>query len=459
MENTSRSRYSRDAWGFDEYHPITQNGSNLHDAESGIGFMIVDSLDTLIIMGLDEEYKKAREWVANVLDHNQDTDVSLFETTIRVLGGLLSAYHLSGKDSIYLTKATELADRLLVAFDRSESAIPAAWVNLNTTMASHRYEISVAEAGSLQLEFKYLSHLTGDPKYWERVEKIMLHIDKLEKFDGLAQNFLSISGGEFIGDWIGIGALQDSYYEYLLKQYLLTSKTEPMYLRMYNESIAGVKKHLLRRSIHSNLLYLGELYSRPYDRTNTKFRPKMEHLSCFVGAFLALGSAKIHDSNSEENLNISKELTHTCCEIYFRQATRLAPEQVYFYTNSTESVLDNGFSSSTENDFEIMVGRLNLYLIEIPEWGWRIFQAFEQYSKFTEGGYTEIEDVTVIPPKTRNSMPTFWLAETLKYLYLLFEDPDTDLLSLDKYVFNTEAHPFPIFVPSKEIRGEGWSRQ
>ncbi|CAG8594893.1 2442_t:CDS:2 [Ambispora leptoticha] len=464
--------YSRDAWGFDEYHPVAQNGSNLY-GKDGIGFMIVDSLDVLIIMGLDEEYKTAREWVANVLDFNQNSYVSLFETTIRVLGGLLSAYHLSGEDHMYLTKATDLADRLLGAFNQSESVFPIKFVNLNSTSRRNYDGSCLADIGTLQLEFKYLSHLTGDPKYWNYVEKIMLRIDELEKFDGLARNYVSVSRATFSGALIGLGALGDSYYEYLLKQYLLTNKTEQMYLRMYNEAITGVKKHLLKRTNSSHLFYLGEFYYYNGGK-KTRFVPRMEHLTCFAGALFALGSEKIHDSFSEENLIIGKKLTHTCCEMYFTQATGLAPEYVLYNTNSTgDTLYDNGRKhnvlrpETVESLFLLwrVTGDIQyrqvefLYLLTFKEWGWRIFQSFENYSRFPEGGYTEIVDVDAIPPKRTDNMPTFWLAETLKYLYLLFEDPDNDLLSLDKYVFNTEAHPLPIFVPSEEIRGEGWNRQ
>jgi endoplasmic reticulum Man9GlcNAc2 1,2-alpha-mannosidase len=76
------------------------------------------------------------------------------------------------------------------------------------------------------------------------------------------------------------------------------------------------------------------------------------------------------------------------------------------------------------------------------EWGWQIFQAFEKYTKVDSGGYTSLEDVTSLPPPKRDKMETFFLGETLKHLYLLFDESNT--LPLDKYVFNTEAHPLPI---------------
>ena len=122
--------YKRSAWGWDEVMPVSMKPNKWF----GLGLTIVDCLDTLLLMGLKEEYALARKWVAEDLDLTQDTDVNLFETTIRVLGGLLSAFHLSGGDSLYRDKAVQLAERLLPAF-QSPSGIPFSDVNLGTGKA------------------------------------------------------------------------------------------------------------------------------------------------------------------------------------------------------------------------------------------------------------------------------------------------------------------------------------
>ncbi|CAG8648842.1 2851_t:CDS:1, partial [Paraglomus occultum] len=179
------SAYVRDAWGCDEYHPISRRGSNL--TTQGIGFTIVDSLDTLFLMNLTDEFRRARNWVAKELDFDIDGEVNLFETTIRVFGGLLSAYNLSG-DMEFLSKAVDLADRLLGAF-LSPTAIPYASVNLRRKSGVEAHfasgASSTSEVTTLQLEFKYLSHLTGDEKYWKKVEETIFKIDSLERLDGL----------------------------------------------------------------------------------------------------------------------------------------------------------------------------------------------------------------------------------------------------------------------------------
>lgn len=183
--------YVRDAWGCDEYHPISHRGSNLTGI--GIGFTIVDSLDTLLIMDLKEEFQHARDWVAKSLDFEQNGNVNVFETTIRVLGGLLSAYHLAGNDTLFLSKAIDLGDRLLGAFS-SSSGIPYASVNLALRQGIPAHFVggasSTSEATTLQLEFKYLSHLTGNEKYWKNAEEVMFKIDSLEKLDGLVPIYL-----------------------------------------------------------------------------------------------------------------------------------------------------------------------------------------------------------------------------------------------------------------------------
>lgn len=168
--------YATDAFGKDEYQPLTQSGHNW--APGGLGLMIIDSLDTLLLMNLTTEYNQAREWIRTQLDFNKDQDVNVFETTIRILGGLLSAYHLSNNDRLYLDKAIDLGDRLLYAFD-TQSGIPFSGITLSYGKPIGHGPSSTAEATTIQLEFKYLSHLTGDMRYWDAAEKVMERMNEL----------------------------------------------------------------------------------------------------------------------------------------------------------------------------------------------------------------------------------------------------------------------------------------
>lgn len=199
--------------------------------EGGMGWIIVDALDTLMIMNLTSRVQHARNWIHNSLQYNQDHDVNTFETTIRMLGGLLSAHYLSttypdlapisdddagspGED-LYIEKATDLANRLVGAFE-SKSGIPYASINLNTSagIPSHADNgaSSTAEATTVQLEFKYLAKLTGEAEYWQLVENVMSVVDDQKMEDGLLPIYIYPDTGNFKGKNIRLGSRGDSYY-------------------------------------------------------------------------------------------------------------------------------------------------------------------------------------------------------------------------------------------------------
>lgn len=190
---------------------------------SGLGWIIVDSLDTLMIMNLTSQLSDARKWLNRGLTYDQDQDVNTFETTIRMLGGLLSAHYLSTqlpdvssrRDPVYLAKAVDLADRLLSAYE-TRSGIPFASVNIGTRegLPSHADggASSTAEATSLQLEMKYLAHLTGKEEYWRKAERVMKVIDDHRMPDGLLPIFVHPDTGTFRYQEIRLGSRGDSYY-------------------------------------------------------------------------------------------------------------------------------------------------------------------------------------------------------------------------------------------------------
>jgi hypothetical protein len=206
----SYNGYKKYAWGMDELHPISKRGSDWF----GLGLTIMDTLDGAWIMGLKDVFKECRDWTANEMKFARDTEANVFEVTIRVLGGLLSAYHFS-QDIIFLEKAEELGNILLLAFNTA-SQIPLASINFATRQgvpASHNGGASsTAEVATLQLEFKYLSYLTENPKFWKAAEGVMLAMEKLPKLDGLVPIFISPISGQFVGDEIRLGSRGDSYY-------------------------------------------------------------------------------------------------------------------------------------------------------------------------------------------------------------------------------------------------------
>lgn len=479
------SGYKKYAMGSDELMPLSKQGV---DGLGGLGATIVDALDTAMIMGVDEVVSEAGSWIeVNLLDRiTHKGQVNLFETTIRVLGGLLSAYHLSfreeginlahtgPKPAVYLETAKNLADRLLTAFTSSPTPIPFSDVVLHDPSAHPAPDglSSTSEVSTLQLEFNYLSAVSGDPKYSMEAMKVLEHMKTLPKVEGLVPIFISPRTGEFSGENLRLGSRGDSYYEYLLKVWLQQGTKRDgnfTYLHdMYQEAMKGVRHLLVRKSIPNGLVFVGELPSG----TKGAFSPKMDHLVCFLSGTLALGATKgitkekamkdnLLDFEDLENLKLAEDLAKTCFEMYSVTSTGLAPEISYFHTEEfSEGGLDGGNKDSKYRDDIIIKypDRHNLLrpetveslfvlfrITEDPkyrEWGWQIFEAFEKYTRVDTGGYSSLDDVTTIPPHRRDKMETFFLGETLKYLYLLFGD--TSVIPLDKFIFNTEAHPFPI---------------
>ncbi|XP_058201061.1 mannosyl-oligosaccharide 1,2-alpha-mannosidase MNS3 isoform X2 [Rhododendron vialii] len=480
------SGYKSYAMGHDELMPLSQRGV---DGLGGLGATVVDALDTAMIMGIDEIVSEAGSWIEKHLPEriNEKGQVNLFETTIRVLGGLLSAYHLSGGQQgknlahkgpepvVYLENARNLADRLLTAFTSSPTAIPFSDVILrdNTAHPAPDGLSSTSEVSTLQLEFNYLSSLTGDPKYSTESMKVLEHLKTLPKVEGLVPIYISPNNGEFSGENIRLGSRGDSYYEYLLKVWLQRRENNLTYLHdMYEEAMKGVRHLLVRKSSPNGLVFVGEL---PYG-PNGAFSPKMDHLVCFLSGTLALGATKgitkeaamkanLLTFEDLEHLKLAEELAKTCFEMYSVTSTGLAPEIAYFNVEGNSEGAADGGNKSSKYVHDIVIKHADRHNLLRPEtveslfvlyrvtedpkyreWGWEIFKAFEKYTKVGSGGYTSLDDVTVLPPRRRDKMETFFLGETLKYLYLLFGDKT--VIALDEFVFNTEAHPFPIIKGS-----------
>jgi len=431
--------YRKYAWGKDELHSVSKS----YGTWFGIGLTLIDSLDTMYIMGLINEFEEARNWLEKS-SFDVDRDVNLFECTIRVLGSLLSTYHLSG-DELFLHKAKDIGDRLLPAFD-TRSGIPYSDVNLKTHHAHAPKwgpDSSTSEVTTIQIEFRELSWITGDPKYMEAADRVSETVHQIKKVDGLVPIFINANTGKFRSSaTITLGARGDSYYEYLFKGWLHSGKNRNGDKHDYLEAINGIEKHLMKHSKPNDYLFIGELVN---GRT---FSPKMDHLVCYLGGLYAL-SAK-HDLG-HKLLDVGKELTKTCYETYQAMPTGLSPEITYF--NMAEKVQDDFIVKTADAHNlkrpETVESLFVLYRVtgdkKYQEWGWKIFQAFEKYTKLEEG-YSSIHNVKNKDNIAyRDKMESFFLAETLKYLYLLFSD-DPKLIDLDKWVFNTEAHPLPIHV-------------
>ncbi|QCE00982.1 mannosyl-oligosaccharide 1,2-alpha-mannosidase MNS1 [Vigna unguiculata] len=425
--------YEKYAWGQDELQPQSKSGVN---SFGGLGATLVDSLDTLYIMGLNEQFQKAREWVANSLDFNKDYEASVFETTIRVVGGLLSAYDLSG-DKVFLDKAREIADRLLPAWN-TPTGIPYNIINLSHGRAHNPSwtggESILADSGTEQLEFIALSQRTGDPKYQQKVENVITRLNKTFPDDGLLPIYINPHSGAAGYSPVTFGAMGDSFYEYLLKVWIQGNKTSVVkhYRDMWEKSMKGLLS-LIRRSTPSSFAYICE-------KNGGSLTDKMDELACFAPGMIALGSFGYSAAeDSQKFLSLAEELAWTCYNFYQSTPTKLAGENYFFHSGQDMSV------GTSWNILRPETVESLFYLWRLTgnktyqEWGWNIFQAFEKNSRI-ESGYVGLKDVN--SGVKDNMMQSFFLAETLKYFYLLFSP--SSVIPLDEWVFNTEAHPLRI---------------
>lgn len=467
--------YEKHGWGSDEYHPVSKSHKVM--TPKGMGWIIVDALDTMMLMNLTEELSHARQWIDKELNYDQDHDVNTFETTIRMLGGFLSAHYLSTEfpgiyapvkddisDDLYLEKATDLADRLLGAYE-TPSGVPLASINLHTMkgIPSHADggASSTAEATTLQLEMKYLAKLTGEDDFWDHAEAVMKVIDDNNAPDGLVPIFIYATNGEYRGNNIRLGSRGDSYYEYLIKQYLQTSKQEPVYQAMWNESMAGIKKHLLTYSYPSNFTVLAE---RPSGLAHD-LSPKMDHLVCFLPGTIALATTEglpleqarkspTWGPKQDEDMALAAELMKTCWGMYSVTPTGLAAEISYFNIHEPP-LMYNDFAPNNlprspkgmepqpsnlpgadirpvgHDDYIIHPGDAhNLQRPETVEslfymwritgdeiyrkWGWKMFEAFMKHTAVDDGNaYSSIADVMNLAPPARDNMESFWLVSTV----------------------------------------------
>ena len=157
-------------------------------------------------------------------------------------------------------KAIELGDKISLSFNRSKTGIPYPNLNFKTGKATKDLA-SVSEFTTLQLEFKYLSILTGNKTYWELSESVYKTLYSNEtglvmKYENIAPIIFNPDTGQFATDFVRIGSRGDSFYEYLLKQYLLTH--DPLYYKRYRQSIDSIKKYLIKTSYPSDFIYIAE---------------------------------------------------------------------------------------------------------------------------------------------------------------------------------------------------------
>ncbi|KAJ8009032.1 hypothetical protein DPEC_G00084630 [Dallia pectoralis] len=431
--------YKRYAWGSNELRPVSKQGHSSNLFGSIKGATIVDALDTLYIMEMYKDFDMATEWVEKNLDFNVNAEVSVFEVNIRFVGGLLSAYYLSGKE-VFRKKAIELGEKLLPAF-KTPTGIPWALLNLksgigrNWPWASGGSSI-LAEYGTLHLEFMHLSKLSGNPAFAEKVMNIRKVLNRLDKPQGLYPNYLNPNSGQWGQHHVSVGGLGDSFYEYLLKAWLMSDKTDEEGKKLYYDALQAIETSLIRKS-SGGLTYIAEWKGGLLEH-------KMGHLTCFAGGMIALGADGAPEDKTGHQMEQAAEIARTCHESYARTALKLGPE-AFRFDGGVEAIA----TRQNEKYFILRPEVIETYMYmwrfthdpKYREWGWEAVQALEKHCR-VDGGYSGVRDVYASSPNHDDVQQSFYLAETLKYLYLLFSDDDH--LAFDHWVFNTEAHPLPV---------------
>ncbi|KAJ3323196.1 hypothetical protein HDU76_013714 [Blyttiomyces sp. JEL0837] len=442
--------YKDFAWGHDEVRAIAKQPYDWHSPLQ-LFHTPIDSLDTFLIMNLKSQYEESKSLILSKLRFdNIDKGVSIFETTIRIVGGLLSAYELEG-DKRLLDKVVDLVERMLVGFEE-ESGFFVNYFPLadGTPPAKSDFNIMLAEVGSIQLEFQYLSDLTGNPIYAQKALFIYEKMFNMTKpMKGLFPTFWNNRATNLqdgVTQKYGIDGMNDSFYEYLLKMYLATG--EQRYYDYYMDSAEALLTHMATVEPRNNITYMPKISMSNSWGSTGKSTPSiskegnMEHLACFAGGMFAVGSklpqqphssSTDNTSNKEQYFNLGDEITKGCVKL------GLGPEE-----------MDMGSMLFRQADYRLRPETVEslMYMWRLThdpyyrEKGWAIALAIDKHCRAPDGGYFGLEDVDNPSGKKLDVMHSFFVAETLKYLYLLFTDDD--VIPLEKYVFNTEAHPFAV---------------
>jgi mannosidase alpha-like ER degradation enhancer 2 len=378
----------------------------------------VDSLDTMIIMGMDDEATATRQYILDNLSFDKDIEVQNFEITIRLLGGLLTNYQLTG-DKRLLVLAEDLGNRLLPVFN-SPTGMPYRYVNLRTGKVSKPIS-NPAETGTLILEFGTLSKLTGKPIFYDKAKRALVETYNRRSKIGLVGEWINVETGEWTNTDSHISGAIDSYYEYLLKCSLLFGDQDCK--RMWNESLMAINKYLADEQHDDSGAELW--YGHADMNTGARRATTYGALDAFFPAVLALSG----------DLKRAKRLQDSSVRMWNHAG--IEPEE---YDYRARKITSAGYPLRPE----IVESTYYLYRYTKEEKylriGEKLWRDFVQHCR-TDDGYAALK--SVITKEKTDSMQSFLFAETFKYFYLLFSPPKT--LDFENVIFNTEAHPIRRF--------------
>ncbi|XP_055639386.1 ER degradation-enhancing alpha-mannosidase-like protein 3 [Toxorhynchites rutilus septentrionalis] len=411
------------------YRGITPSRGDLDDVLGNFSMTLVDTLDTLVILGDLEEFERAVKLVIKDVQFDNDIIVSVFETNIRMIGGLLSAHILSEyiqKQADVMTwyrgelleMAKDLGYRLLPAFNTS-TGIPHARVNLKHGMKvealRHSRETCTACAGTILLEFAALSRLSGEPVFEAKAHAAMDGLWKMRhRSTELMGTVLNVHSGDWVRRESGVGAGIDSYYEYLLKSYILLG--DERYLGRFNRHYASIMKY-----ISQGPMLLDVQMHRPHSKT----RNFMDALLAFWPGLQVLSGDLKPAVQTHEMLYQVMQM-HTFIPEAFTYDFQIHWGQHHLRPEFIESTYF--LYRATGDHYYLQAGK-------------KAMKALQKYAK-VPCGYAAVNDVRT--GKHEDRMDSYVLSETIKYLYLLFSEPSDLLLNIENFIFTTEAHLLPL---------------
>ncbi|XP_071959683.1 ER degradation-enhancing alpha-mannosidase-like protein 2 [Antedon mediterranea] len=441
MFQFSYEGYLNHAYPYDELQPLTCDGV---DTWGSYSLTLIDALDTLAVMGNYTEFNRVSGLLLDTLDFDEDINVSVFETNIRVVGGLISA-HLMSRDTRFqvsdnwpcegplLDLAEQAAKKILAAFD-TKTGMPYGTVNLMYGVPKDETPVTcTAGVGTFIVEFGTLSRLTGNSIFENAAIKALEALWDRRSEIGLVGNHISVQSGKWTAIDGGIGAGIDSYFEYLVKGGLLLGNSR--LLDMFHEYEKVIETFIKK----------DDWYMWVNMNKGTMTAPVFQSLEAFWPGLQSM-VGKIDDA--------MKSL-HNYYQVW--QQLGFLPE---FYNIIHGKVVDKryGYPLRPELAESIMYlyrATKDPFLLRM---GRDMLESIEKVAK-TSCGYTSIKDVRT--HKLDNRMESFFLSETTKYLYLLFDEDNkihrtggsgdvvqtnhgTCVVNAGGYIFNTEAHPIDI---------------
>ncbi len=410
--------YADRAWGADQIKPVS-GGKESFFFEGGpsLGLTIVEALDTLWLMGLDGEFEQGVRWVCDHLSFDHDRDIQVFETNIRLVGGLLSAWKAGGEKKL-LALAKDLADRLMPAFAKSPTGLPYRFVNLRTGAARDKLTYP-AEFGTYIAEFGTLSQATGEKRWHDAAKRAVVAGFEGGSKIGLVADTIDVETGAWASRRASIGPPTDSYFEYLWDGWQLFGDRD--FKRMYD---VHAKAILTYQSEHAH----GHLWFRQVDfETGALLDRHQSELASFWAGQLAQGGAKRAGAD------------YLASWAAVQERFGVLPEGYDFGTET---------ATRKTNDLrpEFVDSCLNLWLLDRND-HWRDLAATHyrnmKAASRAKYGYTVLTDVTVQPAAQGDFCPGYWWSEQMKYYWLLFSD--TPRFDYRNNYLSTEGNVFVGF--------------